>query len=186
MPAYKCYKRIALLHLCILVTIGLHAQMNYDYTAGKFMIKGQVMDVEAERPVPLANVMIVNTGKGLTCDNEGKFTMYVSKKDTLRFSSTGYINRSICAGDIDSARFYTLSIELIKDFIRLKEVTIYPYRDLEAFKKAFVDERNPNKTIPGIAPPKYGDHYRAKFYNPISMLYDRIKKRTAANPDFEH
>jgi hypothetical protein len=177
-------KSFILLVAVLLLALSTFAQLNYEFTAGKFMIKGKVIDVESETGLPLANILIVNSGKGLTCDNEGNFTMYVSKKDTLRFSSMGYISRTIYMGNIDSTHYYTLQIEMLKDFIRLKEVTIYPYRDLDDFKRAFVEARNTNK-IWGIPPPKSTGVYKPKFYNPISMLYDRIKSRSSADPNFK-
>ena len=84
------------------------------------MIKGQVIDIETKKPVPMANVLIVNSGRGITSDNDGRFTMYVSLKDTLRFSSTGYLSKIIHMRDIDSTRYYTMVIEIIHDFIKLK------------------------------------------------------------------
>jgi hypothetical protein len=76
---------------------------------------------------------------------------------------------------------------LIHDFIKLKDVTIYPFGNKEEFIDAFLDAKGVNKIdIAGIAPPKYGTvSPKAKFSNPISMLYNRVKKRSSANPDFK-
>jgi hypothetical protein len=173
-----------LLALCSSV---LYAQLNYDYTAGKFMIKGKVVDLQTQKGVPLANLLITNSGKGITCDNEGNFTIYVSMRDTLKFSSTGYLPKVIHVYDMDSAKYYTLQVQLFRDVIRIRDVNIYPYQDLDAFKKAFVDAKEVNKVhIPGLAPPKYSNkEVKPKFANPISLLYDRIKHRSNANPDFK-
>jgi len=180
-------KMIILTAVLALWSLALNAQLNYDYTKGKFLIKGTVVDLHTHAPVPLANIKIVNSGRGLTCDNEGNFTLYVSKSDTLAFSSTGYITKVFHVVNFDSTKYYTLQIELLHDFIKLKEVTIYPYKDLDEFKKAFVDAKDQNKVvIPGIAPPKYSNKIpKAKFTNPISYLYEKLKKKGAANPDFK-
>lgn len=150
------------------------------------MIKGKVVDVETKNGVPLTNIRINGTNRGVTCDNEGGFAFYVFKNDTLKFTSTGYLPKTIHISDLDSNSFYTLEIQLIHDFVKLKQVIIYPFRDKEEFEDAFMDARNLNKiTIAGIAPPKYSNKIpKAKFTNPISFLYERIKKRRAANPDF--
>lgn len=163
------------------------AQLNFDYTEGKFLIKGKVVDIETKRAIPLANIKIRTTGKGISCDNEGNFSMYVLKSDTLRFSSAGYIAKSMHVYDMDSTKIYTLQIELIKDFIKLKDVTIYPFRDKDEFVDAFMDAKNVNKVvIPGIAAPKYSNVIpKAKLTNPISLLYEKTKKKRAANPDFK-
>ena len=145
------------------------------------------MDVQTKTPIPLVNIRVNGTGKGVTCDNDGNFTFYVYKKDTLKFSSTGYIPKVIHVYDLDSTQYYTLEITLIHDFVKLKDVTIYPFRNKEEFVDAFLDAKGVNKVqIAGIAPPKYGTvSPKAKFSNPISMLYERVKKRRAANPDFK-
>lgn len=169
--------------LCFLTTT---AQLNFDYTQGKFLIKGKVIDLRTQTPVPLANIKIKPSGRGVTCDNEGNFTMYVSKTDTLFFSSVGYITKVLHISDLDSSKYYILQIELLHDFIKIKEVVIYPFRDLDEFKKAFVENKNEHKTFLGIAPPKYSNNIpKAKFSNPISFLYDHLKKKGSANPDFK-
>jgi hypothetical protein len=180
--------KMALLTLVLgLGCLGLNAQLNYDYTAGRFLIKGHVVDLGTQAPVGRANIRIVSTHRGVTCEGDGSFTMYVSKTDSLEFSSMGYVTKVVSVAEFDSSKYYTLNIELLHDFIRLKEITIYPFRDLDEFKTAFVDAKNQNKlVIPGIAPPKYSNNpVKPKFTNPISYLYDRVKKRTAADPDFK-
>ena len=172
--------------MCCLCSMALTAQLNFDYTKGRFMIKGKVIDLRTKTAVPLANIKISPSGRGMTCDNEGTFTLYVAKTDTLAFSSTGYITKVFHVAELDSTKYYTLEIELLHDFIKLKEVVIYPFKDLDEFKKAFVEAKNQNKVnIPGLAPPKYTNNIpKAKFSNPISYMYERLKKRGAANPDF--
>ena len=166
--------------------LPLQAQLNYDYTAGKFLIKGKVVDMGTQAPVSLANIRIVNSRRGLTCESDGTFTMYVSKTDSLEFSSTGYITKVFSVASFDSSRYYTLSIELLHDFIKLKEVTIYPFRDMDEFKTAFIGAKQNQFVIPGIAPAKYSNNVvKPKFTNPISYLYDRLKKKTAADPTFK-
>ena len=179
--------RLVLSCVLCLASIVSFSQLNYDYTAGKFMIKGKVMDLQNQTPIPLANILFVKNGRGITCDNEGNFTLYVYKTDTLKFSSAGYLSKVIHMQDIDSSKYYVMEIQLMHDVIKLKDVMIYPYRDRDAFIDAFMDARGVNKvTIAGIAPPKYTSiPPRAKFYNPISLLYDKVKKRRAANPDFK-
>lgn len=163
------------------------AQMNYEFTEGKFMIKGTVVDIESKMALPFANIKVTNTGKAITCDRDGNFTMYVSRYDTLRISSVGHIPKVIHVYDIDSTQYYTLKVELIHDFIKMPTVTIYPFRDREGFKDAFMAAKDMNKVvIPGIAPPKYSNRKpNPKLTNPVSFLYERMKKKRAANPDFK-
>ncbi|MES2622348.1 MAG: carboxypeptidase-like regulatory domain-containing protein [Bacteroidota bacterium] len=172
--------------VCCLLSVICFAQLNFDFQKDKFLIKGKVVELQSKTAIPSANIRVNGNGKGLTCDNEGNFTFYVYKSDTLRFSSTGYLPKVIHVYDLDSTGYYTLEIQLIHDFIKLKDVTIYPFKNKEEFVDAFLDAKGVNKVdVAGIAPPKYGTvSPKAKFSNPISMLYERVKKRRVADPDF--
>jgi hypothetical protein len=181
------FRRLVLSVVCGLWSVVSFAQLNFDFQEGKFLIKGTVVDLQTKTPIPLANIRVNGSNKGISCDNAGNFTMYVYKRDTLKFSSTGYIPKVIHVYDMDSTRYYTLDIQLMHDFVKLKEVTIYPFKNKEEFVDAFLDAKGVNKIdVAGIAPPKYGTvSPKAKFSNPISMFYERVKKRRVANPDFK-
>lgn len=181
------YKAHVLMVAFVLYSALGNAQLNFDFTAGKFMIKGKVVDVQTKTPISFANVVFVKNGRGVTCDNEGNFVLYVYPTDTLRFSSTGYLNKIMHVQDIDSSKYYTLEIGLMHDFIKIKDVIIYPFRTRDEFVDAFMNAKDVNKvSIAGIAPPKYSNiPPKAKFSNPISFLYDKVKRRRAASPDFK-
>src|SRR4051812_37470627 len=88
-------RRLVLSVVCSLWAVVSFSQLNFDFQEGKFLIKGKVVDLHEKTPIPMANIRVNGTGKGITCDNEGNFTMYVYKRDTLKFSSTGYIPKVI-------------------------------------------------------------------------------------------
>lgn len=179
---------LKLLSAIVLLTMPLltKAQLNFDFQEGTFLIKGKVTDLQTKAAIPKTNVTLVNRRAGLSADVEGVFSMYVFPGDTLKFSSLGYISKRLVVANIPKDSIYNIHIELVKDFVRLKEVTIYPYRTVEEFKQAFMEAKDVNKVVlPGIAPPKYSTNIpRPKFTNPISFLYEKTKKRRAANPDF--
>ncbi|MBL0310568.1 MAG: carboxypeptidase-like regulatory domain-containing protein [Bacteroidetes bacterium] len=173
---------------CVFCSVLCYSQLNYDFTEGKFLIKGKVVDLQTKAPIAMTNVRINGTSKGTTCDNDGVFATYVSKTDTLKFSSTGYLSKVMHMEDVDSTKYYILQIELLHDFIKLKEVTIYPYRDMDEFKKAFIEAKDMQRaSMYGLTPPKYTNNIpKPKFYNPVSFLYERLKKKKrAADPDFK-
>jgi hypothetical protein len=163
------------------------AQLNFDFQEGTFLIKGKITDLQTKQAIPKANITTTNRKAGVTADIEGVFSMYVFPTDTLRCSSLGYISKTIPVSEIDRDSIYKINIELIKDFVRLKEVNIYPYRNMEEFKQAFLEAKEVNKVLlPGIAPPKYTTNIpRPKFTNPISLIYERARRKRAANPDFK-
>ncbi|OJV30840.1 MAG: hypothetical protein BGO32_10130 [Bacteroidetes bacterium 37-13] len=179
------------LKLCVAIAFainifGVQAQLNFDFQEGTFLIKGRVADLQTHDAIPKLNVTLTSKRTGVTADIEGVFSMYVFPTDTLRFSSLGYISKTLPVSKIPKDSIYNIYVELIKDFVKLKEVTIYPYHSKEEFKQAFMEAKEVNKVVlPGIAPPKYSTNVpRPKFTNPISFLYQKTKKKRAANPDF--
>lgn len=165
--------------VCFLFMKG-NAQLNFDFTEGKFLIKGKVIDVQTKKTIGNANIRVNGTNKGFSCDGDGKFAFYVRKSDTLKFSSTGYLSKIVHVHDLDSTQHYTLEIQLIHDFVKLKEVTIYPYHNLEEFKQAFVDAKDVNKiSIYGYCfPPKFGTKIpKAKFSNPVSFFIRKAEAK---------
>jgi hypothetical protein len=184
----KPYHLFLSLLLTALCAPSAFAQLNYEYTEGKYMIKGVIADLKTDQSIPNANIWITNQKKGITVDADGRFTMYVYPTDTLRFSSLGYINKTIPVSAIPEREKYTITIELVPDIYSLKTVTIYPFHNKDEFIQAFIKRPsgNQNILIPGIDPPKYNHKEKSKFYNPISSIYDRIKKnKQAADPNFK-
>ena len=189
MPARK---KTFSLYWCILMMVlcswSAMAQLNYEFTEGKYLIKGHITDLKSDQTIPNANVWIVNQKKGVAADINGNFSMYVYPGDTLKFSSIGYINKTIPVSAIPDRDKYVISIQLVPDIYSLKTVTIYPFHDRDEFIEAFIKGpgTKQNILISGIDAPKYSHKEKTKFYNPISSIYDRIKKnKRAADPDFK-
>lgn len=136
----------------------------------------------------MASVIIENRKKGISANLDGEFQLYVYPTDTLKFTSLGYFYKIIPVNDIPQENRYSLTVELMKDFYKIKEVTIYPFRDKKEFEMAFVKGDGVPQVIdvPGMEKAKYFHKERTKFYNPISTIYEKLKnKRRAANPDFK-
>lgn len=168
-------------------SLSAKSQLNFENTEGKILLKGKVIDLQTKSSLPNAAIVITNRKKGLTADLNGNFQIYAYPTDTLKFSSLGYIYKEIPIDGIPEDLRYSLNIELVKDFYKLKEVTIYPFRNKQEFEVAFVkgDGVPQVVNIPGMEPAKYYHKEKAKFYNPISTIYEKLKnKRRAANPDF--
>jgi hypothetical protein len=172
----------------LFLSISAKSQLNFEYTEGKILLKGKVLDLQSKTALSNASIVVENRKKGMSANLEGEFQIYVYPFDTLRFSSLGYIYKEIPVGGIPEEMRYSLKIELMKDFYKLKEVTIYPFRDKKEFEVAFVkgDGVPQVVNVPGMEPAKYYHKEKAKFYNPISTIYEKLKnKRRAANPDFK-
>lgn len=172
--------------LCCCICRNAQAQIDFNYLEGTYMIKGKITDLQSKVGVPKVNITYFNRKAGVTSNVDGSFTMYVFPSDTLRFTSMGYITKDVAVQDFSKDSIYNINVELMRDFIKLKDVIIYPFGNVDEFKQAFMDAKEVNKfVLPGIAPPKYTTSVpRPKFTNPISFLYEKSKKKRAANPDF--
>jgi hypothetical protein len=171
-----------------MVSLPAAAQLNFDYTEGKSLIKGQIKDLKTEGAIPFANIWITNQKKGITCDGEGKFVMYIYPNDTLQFSSLGYINKTIPISAIPQKDRYTITMLLVPDIYSFKTVNIYPFRNKEEFVDAFIKGKGIPQvvTVSGIDAPKYQHKEKARYFNPISSIYNSLqRKKRAANPDFK-
>jgi len=180
--AYTC------LLLCFMCFAACYGQLNFEYTQGKFLLTGMVIDVETKKAIPSVNVRFGNTNKGTTCNNDGVFSLYVSRKDTLKFTSTGYMSKTIHIADLDSAHCCTITVEMVHDFVKLKPVNIYPFHNVDEFKKAFVEARDMHKVvIDGVTSGRWkGGESKAKFDNTISYFYELLKhKKSTADPNFK-
>jgi len=172
----------------LLCGLSAKSQLNFENTEGKILLKGRVQDLQQKFALPKASIVIENRKKGMSASLEGEFQIYVYPTDTLKFSSLGYLYKIIPVNDIAPEKRYEFTVELMKDFYKIKEITIYPFRDKKEFEMAFVKGDGVPKVIdvPGMEPAKYYHKERAKFYNPISTIYEKLKnKRRAANPEFK-
>jgi len=184
LPPTACY--LLLTVNCLLPTLSASAQIDFTFQEGTSLIKGTITDLQSHQGVSKANIVILNRRTGATADVDGSFKLYVFPTDTLKFTAINYISKEFPISEIPKDSQYNVNIELMRDFIKLKDVVIYPFGNLEEFKQAFMEAKDVNKLIlPGIAPPKYSTKIpKAKFSNPISLIYEKSKKKRAANPDF--
>lgn len=163
------------------------AQLNFDFTEGKILLKGKIIDMQTHAPLANAAVVIQNRKRGMVADAEGNFQLYVYPSDTLHFSMLNYVAKDMPVAEIPDSVRYSLEIQLLRDFYKLKEVTIYPFATKREFAEAFVKGEGVPKNIivPGIEAPTYKHKEKAKFYNPISSIYNKLKSKRAADPNFK-
>jgi len=187
MPSNVLVRIILLFVICFSMSVfSAKAQIDFTFQEGTFLIKGRVSDLQSHQGISKANIVILNRRTGATADADGNFKIYVFPTDTLKFTSINYISKEFPVSAIEKDSQYNVNVELMRDFIKLKDVVIYPFGNLDEFKQAFMEAKDVNKVVlPGIAPPKYSSKIpKAKFSNPISFIYDRAKKKRAADPDF--
>ncbi|MEM8765152.1 MAG: TonB-dependent receptor [Bacteroidota bacterium] len=96
----------------LLVNIQLFAQVT---------VSGKVTD-ENNAPIPGANVVVVNSTRGVQTDFDGNYSIEVSSGESLRFSYVGY-----AAQTVEITNQQTLDISLQEDTAQLDEVVVIGY-----------------------------------------------------------
>jgi hypothetical protein len=119
-----------------------------------FAIRGQVTDKdriiqvtgivsdEEKNPVPGVSIISQKLNRGSVSELSGIYNVISLPGDTIWFSALGY-KRSIVLipSDLDSKQ-YTKDIILLNDTIAIKEVTIFPWKNYEEFKRAVLAEKH--------------------------------------------
>ena len=96
----------------LLVNIQLFAQVT---------VSGKVTD-ENNAPIPGANVVVVNSTRGVQTDFDGNYSIEDSSGESLRFSYVGY-----AAQTVEITNQQTLDISLQEDTAQLDEVVVIGY-----------------------------------------------------------
>ncbi len=99
---------------------------------------------ELLQPLPFSHIFIMNNMRGTITDNQGKFSIVTEINDTVMFSSLGYKKKTIIIPDNLPEPFLTLDITLLTDTFLIGEVVVYPWRNYEEFKEAFLNLKLPD------------------------------------------
>jgi len=93
-------------------------------TATSAELKGLVLDLDNQAPLPYTNIYVLHKHKGVVSNETGHFTMDVSdleNTDTLRFQYIGYKTRNFTVGELD-----TVSVVYLKEEIfNLSEILVF-------------------------------------------------------------
>lgn len=100
---------------------------------------GVVITSDSLNPVPFANVIISNTGRGTVTDIYGYFSFVAQKGDSVVFSAVGFEKAKYQIPDTLEYNRYSLIKTLVRDTILLQEQVVYPWPTKEQFRQAFLD-----------------------------------------------
>jgi len=109
-------KQNYLLPLLILITFNSFSQ---------FGITGTVIDGDFNEPLPFANILVKETGEGVTSDFDGKYSIELPKGSyTLVFSFVGYETKEITNFNVSDADYTITDIVLNSVAQGLEEVVV--------------------------------------------------------------
>ncbi|MBN1118550.1 MAG: carboxypeptidase-like regulatory domain-containing protein [Bacteroidales bacterium] len=109
-------------------------------------VSGRVYD-EFLQPLPYSNIFVLNSGRGAIADKLGKFTFVAVEDDTIMFSSLGFKRSIVIVPDDLESPFFTRDVLLARDTFMIAEVEVYPWRDYEEFKEAFLNLELPDDDL---------------------------------------
>lgn len=109
-------------------------------------LTGRLTD-ELLQPLPYAHVLVLTNYRGTITDRQGKFSFVTQVGDSIMFSTLGYRRKIIVIPDTLSTPFYTLDLVLDEDTFMIAEVEVYPWKDYEEFKEAFINLKLPDDDI---------------------------------------
>jgi len=145
------------------------------------ILEGRV--VSADSLIPLANTHIISKFNrwGTISNEDGNFKMYVSKYDSVLFSSIGfspqilYVNDSVIKQSGEDFRVY-----MNTDTILINEVVIRGFFDYETFKQIIISMEPLN--LDQFYPDWEGTELLYKqptpegFKGPVQLLYDMLNR----------
>jgi hypothetical protein len=103
-------------------------------------LSGMVMtDSDGEpKPLPFAEISILNTGRGVYSDVKGFFSLAVENGDTLVFNFIGFKPAYFTVPDSLHKDHYTIFQIMTRDTIFLPQTVVYPWPDREFFRQEFL------------------------------------------------
>ena len=99
---------------------------------------------ELTEPLPYAHILVLNNYRGTITDKDGKFSFVVQEGDSIMFSTVGYKRKFIRIPDTLKEPFMTVDLTLQVDTFMIGEVVVYPWKNYEEFKQAFLNLKLPD------------------------------------------
>jgi hypothetical protein len=130
--------RSLLICLSFFAFINVLAAQDEDNNLVQF--SGMILDGSTEEllPVPYANILVKDKGRGSYSDYTGFFSIVVEKGDVIVFSAVGYRTVEFTIPDTLDDNRYSLVQLMTQDAINLPETVVFPWPSREHFKLEFL------------------------------------------------
>ncbi|MBN1952409.1 MAG: hypothetical protein JW801_14505 [Bacteroidales bacterium] len=109
-------------------------------------LNGRLLN-EFLQPLPYAHILILNNYRGTITDREGIYSLVTSVGDSVMFSTLGYKKHILVVPDTLPESFLNLDLVLLADTFMIAEVEIYPWKNYEEFKRAFLNVELPDDDL---------------------------------------
>lgn len=129
-------KSIYTIFIALFLSCGLFAQEDNDL----IQFSGMILDGGDEMlyPIPYANVLLTEDGRGTYSDLKGFFSIVASKGDVVTFSAIGYKDVEFIIPDTLTDSRYSLVQLMSQDTINLPTAVVFPWPSREHFKLEFL------------------------------------------------
>jgi len=120
--------------------------LTYSQNDRLIQFTGRVFD-DYLQAIPSAHIILTNVKKGGLTDREGKFSFIAHEKDSIVFAVLGFKKAHIIIpSDLDEP-FFTRDILLERDTFMIAAVEVYPWKNYEEFKQAFLNLKVPDNDM---------------------------------------
>lgn len=138
--------------------------------AQRILFRGIVSDASTLSPVPNTQILINNTFSAISAE-DGTFSLYVTRSDTIHFRNLGYKESVIHLDDTLTGQEFIAGIYLSGDTISIGEVVIMP--GISNLRSEIMNARSP-------APATFEN---ARYNVAVSAYQGRISHGSLGNPD---
>lgn len=123
----------------LLISISVMASnMANDSTETVVQVSGVVVTGDSLSPLPFATVFRSRDKRGTMTDQSGFFSLPALEGDTISFSSTGYISRTVVIPSGGEKGRISLVQAMSRDTVMINDAFIYPWPSKERFRQEFL------------------------------------------------
>lgn len=171
--------------ITLLLILGYTAHALDEPVSIPFRLHGRLLSHADSTAISNAHVINLSTARGTTTAPDGRFGLWVSEGDKIRFQVVGYVAMTITVEARPALVSDSLDFYLEEIVIQLPVVTIFPYATFAEFKHAFINFKDPEPeysyAMPELTfepslenrPPGFG----IVIPGPITALYDQFSRR---------
>lgn len=177
---YKIFYHTALL-FCLIFNVTEDQLQAQESNNNLFILEGKVLTADSLLPVRSAHIISKFNRWGTISSDQGKFRMYVSRFDSVLFSSVGfrpvilYIDDSVLKHSGENYR-----VLMKTDTVLINEVIIHGFFDYETFKQIIIsmqpmdlEQFYPNWEGTGLL---YKEPTPTGFTGPVQLLYNWLNR----------